>query len=164
MSEDGCLEMHSSPALTFATEQTSFQLFEQAYLHALVPPRHETLEHHVELFLESDICLSIPTPMELDLQFTTGVADAHARSVRHRERAARRSTKRATPVTGARRFQVGGCRAGKPERRQLVIGEEISRVCRATVPAGPVRRFRLPTLGARFDRSKLRCQLFAQLA
>ena len=102
--------------------------------------------------------------MELDLQLAAGVADAHARSVRHRERTARRSTKCATVVTGARRFQMGECRPGKSERRQLVLGEKLLRGCRATVPAGPVRRLRLPTMGAGFDWRKLRGQPSTQLA
>ena len=45
-----------------------------------------------------------------------------------------------------------------------MVGEQIPRVPRATMTAGPARRVRLHAMGARFGRAKLRYQLFTQFA
>ena len=102
---------------TIAVKELRAQLFEQPCIQTLLPPLHEPLDFHAKLFLQSGARSAFPTPIKLALQLAARVAKAQARSMRRLERTTRRPAKRATGVTGARRFQMGGCRPGKPQRR-----------------------------------------------
>ena len=150
--------------MTRATAETRAELRKMVGRKALLSQLQETLEPHPEFLTQPGNRRAIAALVEFALQLPTHVADTQARAVRRLERAASRPTKRATGVLGAWRIQLVRCCPGKLERRQLMIGEKILGVARATVPAGPASRPRPNAMAARFDLANPSRQLLTQQA
>jgi hypothetical protein len=148
----------------YVGKEPRFELIEGCRLERGRPLGCEAPKHVRKLVLEPSDGRGVVALPKLDEKLAAGVPDAHARAIRHGERASRGPSKRATCVRAARGAKTSRRRAGQPERRQLVVAVQVLGSCRAALPATPDRRRWIRATSARVHVPKLFRQSLAQLA
>ncbi len=160
--DQGPLIVFPSTILFARTAHTLSECFERSRFQSRLPQGHETLELPANLLLQSVRLLCVFPTVELPLQGEAHVTNTEGRSMRRMKRASRGPAKRASHVILMRGCQLRRRRARQPERRRLVVREEVLRMARAAVPAG-IRYGRRPhAIFAGFHPAKPRAQCFSQ--